>query len=472
MNKYKYLLENTLIFALSGIIVKILSFFMLPLYTRMLTTSDYGIAELINTTVTLLMPFFSLSIAEAVIRYMLIKDYNKSSIFTIATLIIVAGGILLLLFKPVFSMVSEEIDTYFTYFILIYFTTTVEQMLFKFAKGLEKVKECSINAIVIVSVTICSNLILLLKFNMGLSGYLTSIIAAQIVSSIYLAIVCKVWRYFDIKSISKTVIREMLFYSIPFIPSAIAWWVNSAFDRYMIVYMLGVTANGLFGAASKLPATINVVTSVFTQAWQLSGIKEFEEEGYDKFFSNIYNMYNAVMVICVAVLIPLTPLIARFLFSGEFYKAWVYAPVLYIASVFTGISGVLASAFYAVKQTKFLMRSTLIGAAVNIGLNYVLIKAIGIQGAGIATMVSFATVYLVRYFSAKRYINLDINIFKTVLTYALLMLQAMIMALQIKFMYVISVMICIFIVVLNMSEVKKMVEKSNIIIKKLIGGRK
>ena len=101
-----------------------------------------------------------------------------------------------------------------------------------------------------------------------------------------------------------------------------------------------------------------------------------------------------------------------------------------------------------------------------------LIKAIGIQGAGIATMVSFATVYLVRYFSAKRYINLDINIFKTVLTYALLMLQAMIMALQIKFMYVISVMICIFIVVLNMSEVKKMVEKSNIIIKKLIGGRK
>ena len=86
------------------------------------------------------------------------------------------------------------------------------------------------------------------------------------------------------------------------------------------------------------------------------------------------------------------------------------------------------------------MRSTLIGAAVNIGLNYVLIKAIGIQGAGIATMVSFATVYLVRYFSAKRYINLDINIFKTVLTYALLMLQAMIMALQIFILK--SLLIC------------------------------
>lgn len=457
MNKYKYLLQNTILFALSGVLVKVLSFLMLPLYTDALTTAEYGIAELMHTTITLITPFLSLSIAEAVIRFLLIKDSNRKAIFTASLLIIVAGTIILLFMRPIFTVLSEDIDNFFVYFVLWYFSMTLENMLFLFAKGLEKVKACSINGVVVVLVTVFTNLLLLLKFNMGLEGYLIAMIAAQVVSSIYLGIVCKVWKYFDIRKMDRKVTKEMLAYSIPFIPTAIAWWINSAFDRYMIVFFLGVAANGMFGAASKLPATINVITSVFIQAWQLSGVKEYGEEDYDSFFTNIYNLYNLVMIAAIAVLIPFTPLLAKFLFSGEFYGAWVYAPVLYISSLFSGLTGILASAFYAVKKTGFLMQSTLIGAAVNIVLNYLLIKTFGIQGAGIATMLSFAVVFLARLLKAKKYVDIKVHLIRDIISYALLSAEAYVIVMQIPYMYAVASGIVLLIFVLNIDTIKRTV---------------
>ena len=456
MNKYRYLLANTLLFALSGIIVKILSFFMLPLYTGVLTTTEYGIAELMHTTIMLLTPVLSLSVAEAVIRFLLVKDCDKKAVFTASMVIIAAGTVVLALTKPLVEKLSPEIGEYFVYFLLLYFATTVENALFRFAKGLEKVKACSLNGVIIVLVTIFTNLLLLLKFNMGLEGYLIAMIAAQAVSSIYLAVVCRVWKYCSMRGMKKTVTMEMLAYSIPFIPTAIAWWINSAFDRYMLVFILGTAANGLFGVASKIPAIINTVTSVFIQAWQISGIKEYGDEEYEQFFANIYNLYNILMVLMVAVLIPITPVLAKFLFAGEFYEAWTYVPVLCISSIFSGLTGVVASVFYAVKKTKILMHSTISGAVVNIVLNYILIKKMGINGAGIATMVSFAVVFFVRYTEARKYIRLKINLIRDIVSYILLVTEAVIMVMQPKWMYIAAAAVAIVVVAINIGTLYRL----------------
>lgn len=97
-NKYKELGKNVFLFTLSGFIPKILSFILVPLYTSYLTTYDYGISDLIVTTVQLLIPILTLDIQDAVMRYSLDKNYDNTNVLSYAVHVICKGaGVLLIL---------------------------------------------------------------------------------------------------------------------------------------------------------------------------------------------------------------------------------------------------------------------------------------------------------------------------------------------------------------------------------------
>ena len=83
-NKYKRLIKNILLLFTGNFVSKVLSFLMVPFYTSILTTSDYGVSDLITTTVLLVLPFFSLLMDEAVMRFTLDEGSEKKQVFTIA----------------------------------------------------------------------------------------------------------------------------------------------------------------------------------------------------------------------------------------------------------------------------------------------------------------------------------------------------------------------------------------------------
>ena len=94
--KYSYLSKNILLFMISGFVPKILTFLLVPIYTRYLTTEEYGISDLISTTVSLLLPIFTLDIQDAVMRFAMDKNYNQKDVFSIAFKIISMGFIIIL----------------------------------------------------------------------------------------------------------------------------------------------------------------------------------------------------------------------------------------------------------------------------------------------------------------------------------------------------------------------------------------
>ena len=81
--KYKNLTKNTALFAISSFGTKILSFLIVPLYTNILTTSEYGIADIITTTGTLIMYICTLDIGAGVLRLSLIHIWNGEMIISI-----------------------------------------------------------------------------------------------------------------------------------------------------------------------------------------------------------------------------------------------------------------------------------------------------------------------------------------------------------------------------------------------------
>ena len=447
--KYRYLLTNTLIFTISGLLSKFISFLMVPLYTGVLTTAEYGIADMIHTTVTLLLPFLTLSIIEAAIRFCLGRESNKEEIFSSTVFVLLFSILLLSVIEPIVGAISQTMRDYYSYFWLIFTTTIIAQMFFKFVKGLEKIQICAVNSVVIVVSLVMSNLFFLLVLKTGLKGYLSSLVVAEAASALYLFIAARLWRYFRISSINKRLIVEMLRYSIPFIPNAVAWWVNTASDRYIIIALCGVAANGLYSVGNKIPAMLAIVTSIFQQAWQISGVKEYDGDEYSRFYSTVYQSYVSIITIGCSVIMTMTPFMATVLFQKDFFVAWKFTPFLIIGAMFSGISGVLSAIFFATKKNGLLLISTFVGAVVNIVLNILFIKAVGPIGAAVSTAVSFALVWWVRYMTAQRICPFHSELIKDILMFALLFLQAIILIQEIPGSLWISLAISFIVVVIN-----------------------
>lgn len=85
MNKYKYLFKNIGLLTLSNFATKLLSFFLVPLYTSVLTMGQYGTYDLFNTTIGVLIPILTLNILDAILRFGMDKAYDKDAIVTLGT---------------------------------------------------------------------------------------------------------------------------------------------------------------------------------------------------------------------------------------------------------------------------------------------------------------------------------------------------------------------------------------------------
>lgn len=93
-DKFKKLASNTMIFAIGSIGSKFITFLLVPIYTNTLTTAEYGTTEIVVTAINLLIPFLSLSIQDAVLRFGLAPDVEAKKVIKNAVFIVGIGSII------------------------------------------------------------------------------------------------------------------------------------------------------------------------------------------------------------------------------------------------------------------------------------------------------------------------------------------------------------------------------------------
>lgn len=427
MNKYKYLLKNIGLLTISNFGTKILSFILIPVYTNVLSTADYGTYDVYSTTVSLLMPILTFNIIEAVMRFALDDKKKKNEVFTIGikqAIIAILIVICLIVFNNIFCII-RIFTIYPIYFSLLFASSLLYDLLIQFARGIEYITDVAVAGVINSIVMIGLNVWFLVFLKIGLDGYFLANIMACIIPCIYMGGRLSIWKYCK-KDINTTLETEMYSYSKPLVFNTLAWWINNVSDRYIVTWLCGVSANGIYSIAYKIPSILNAFQSIFNQAWTISAVKEFNSDS-GTFYSKVYKIYNCGMVTVCSILIVLDKLIAQILFSNDFYLAWKFAPFLMISVVFGALSGLLGGIFSATKMSKVYASTTLVGASVNTVLNIILVKLYGPVGASIATAVSYCLVWFSRYKSANRIVKLDINIKKDICAYNLLVIQSLIL---------------------------------------------
>ncbi len=433
----------------------------MPLYTACLSPGEYGVVDLIAQTANILIPIVTLSAADAALRFALDTKVleEQKKIYSSLLAIVLCGFAVLALLYPLFRQFGY-LQGNALLLVIYVLTASLKQLNATFVRALEKVKLYAVDGIVTTLSMLLLNILFLLAFKWGIKGYLLAIILSDGISSVFLFVTAKLWRYIGIKAPDKALMREMLRYSVPLIPTTLLWLITSISDRFIITFFHGEAVNGINAVAYKIPTILTTVFTMFSNAWNMSAITENNSEDRAKFYTNVFSLNQAFMYVASAGILLLNRPITYLWVNRAYYEAHRYSPILTIATVFTCFNVFLGSAYMASKKTKQSFITSLGAGVINILLNFMLIPDFGIYGAAFATAISYFIIFFVRLFDTRAIIGFDFSIprvlINTVLlvamvflnqisswwTYALLaILFALVLALNFKDLYKIAMFI-------------------------------
>ncbi len=221
-----------------------------------------------------------------------------------------------------------------------------------YARGMNCIIDVSAAGIMGAFVCVALNIYFLVYRGLGLEGYFIANIAGDTCIVLYIFIRMKIWRCKLFSPISKKLRSQMLSYSIPLILSSVSWWINNLSDRYIVIWLCGAAANGIYSVGYKIPQILNAFQQVFYNAWVLSSIKEYNSKDRGYFYSIVYNLYNYGMIVLCSILIILSRFIAYILYAKDFYICMEICSILLISIVFGAMCGALNGVFYACKATR------------------------------------------------------------------------------------------------------------------------
>lgn len=419
-NRLAELIKNTFIFGLGLIGSKAIQFFLLPFFTNELSAAEYGSIELVVTLASLMIPVVTLGLSDSVLRFGLSDQYKKSQIFQSSVFFLVISSSLALLLFPVFS-IWDSIKSWTSYLVLIIIVQSIRTNFSIFVKIKDKSLVYSVDSIVLTLVTAILDIWLIKFCNMGIEGYFIAEIMGNIISILFLFLMGQLYQEgWPVQIPNLLLIKSMAGYSFPLIFNGISWWVANFSDRAILNIFYSESYVGIYSVSAKIPAIITTALSMFTQAWTLTAVKEYEAKNRKKLFQRVYDIYIAILFLGVTFVILIIKPFIKLYVGKNFFESWKYIPFLLVGTAFLGISNYFGAIYSAAKLNKKEVKSTIICAISNIFLNFVLIPRFGIIGAVFATMCSYIIIDLIRIWDTKRIISIDARV--TYLLFNLLIL--------------------------------------------------
>lgn len=463
--KYKNLSRNVGLFFISSFGHKILAFFFVPLYTNFLTTRQYGTVDLISTTVNLLLPIFTLNIAEAVMRFT-IDDKDNDSYLGIGIKVLVRGFCLLSCIMMVLWIcpILSAYKPYYIWILAIYTINSLYNLEQSYLRAINRISTMVRGSLLNSIIMFLADIALIAIFKLGIEGYYMAMLLGLGIAAIYMDMKESIHQHIKWTIVNQAKIQAAcLSYCIPTVFTTIGWWINSSLDRYFVIKICGLEQNGIYSMAYKIPSILAMLQSIFNQAWVLTAITEFDPADSDNFFSKTYELYVSAMLLAASLLVFSNLVLARILYMKDFFEAWRCVPMLLMATLFSALAGYLGGIFAAVKDMRVCAYTVILSAVTNILLNIWLIPIYGIQGAAIATAIAYMVSWTGRVVFAKRHIRINISFIKNIAGFALFLLQIF-LSLSTHHAYHGQAILLILLVILYFNHYKKII---NIAIRRL-----
>lgn len=458
-SKYYRLIKDTIVFGIGNLGSKLILFLLVPLYTNYMTKAEYGIADLVSSLSELILPFVSLVIFDAVQRFAFSKHEKREDVLLGGLLICLAGTLSMIAITPLVALYNTitEWRWYLSIYVILTMYANVER---NYLKALDKNLLFSSLSILQAIVLASLNIVFLCYGRMGVRGYLISMCISQAVTVVGAFVFGGLPKELRRSEYNSDLIKRMLIYSFPLIFNNISWWAIHSFDKVVLERLLGATALGMYTVASKMPSLVNVMTSIFSQAWGISAVREYESENEIEYYSSVFSILQ-VIIFGVCIVITMTiKLFMNYYVGPQFLESWRYVPLLVVAASFYSLGSFFASLYGVLMKSINNMVTTIISSSICIIMTLIMIPRVGVWGAVVGTYAAYIVIMIIRMLDVKRYIDVNVGGYKFIINVLIVTIQALLVSFEIYNSLIVSTIAVVLMIYNNNSTINIMIKSS------------
>ncbi len=397
------------LYAIGNLGSKLITFLMVPLYTYFVNPADYGFYDLCLTLIFFAIPFMTLQLRDGAFRFLVDNEdeEKRKIVVTFAYRVMMITSIFAIISSVIIGLFSPV--RYLWLILMLLIVMSFYEVVVQIARGLG-------NTVSFVSAGIISSMgigvfsvFFVVYLDMGIEGIFWANILARVVALSFIEIKDKILqRYFVRKPNYGTMRKDIVKYTLPLIPGLVFWWIIGSTDRLFIEHYLGLSANGLYAVAYRLASILQVLSTIFYQAWQETALQQYDSADRDKFFSDMFNSYLYVLS-CILILFTFFLKINYgWLVSEEFAESIQYIYPMAVSVLLFALVAFMDMGYQCAKDTKRTLPAVILAAVVNLVSNFILVRYIGLWGVVVTSILTYIVLLIYRIFDMRRYFKLKL----------------------------------------------------------------
>ena len=427
LEKLKGLTKQTIVYGFGNIMVRMLTFILLPFYMHVLPKAEYGIAILVLTFIAFMNHVYRYGMDSAILKFYSNTDDQdakqtilSSGFYLNLITSIILSAFLLFLQKPIGSfLISNGVDNsalYIRFAAFILFFDCLSWIPMALLRLKERPRLFLAIRLVEVSLNLGLNIYFVVILRIGIKGIFLSTLISAFTKFFLLFLTM-------IKDLSLTFsgkkAKELLLFGLPLMPTGLILSAMQLVNRsFVIKKYLGADDLGLYGAGYKLGKFMMLVSVAFYYAWQPFFLKSGVNKESKQLFSRVLTYFTFVGLYLWLGLTLFIRQIAnlhigdKYLINPEYHASIQIVPYLLLAFVFYGVYQIFLPGIYHKKKTKYIALNMLVAGIVNVGLNFLLVPRIGILGASFGTLTGFIVLAYLTYWKSQQLIKIEYEYFR------------------------------------------------------------
>ena len=392
----KRLASSLAAYQVADVVSKFIAVILLPVYTRYIPPSGYGVVELLATGVIFVSIIVRFGIIEAFLRFYFTDEdperrdaLARRAIGFLLLTSTVAAAVLVLVAGPLSRLVLGYRDiTTFRIAVLGLWTFTNLELAYGLLRVDERIRTYAVASLINVGLTVAASLVLVVGYDKGVRGLLLGNYGASTL------VLFGLWWTMRGRLLRRRPggerLPRLLRFGLPTMPAEISVYALSIVDRYYIYHDRSPRLAGLYSIAIKLAGSVAFIVRAFQYAWPPLAYSVTDDAEAARLYGLVTTYYVLVSGWVVAGLALLGRWVVRLLTAHAYYGAYRALPWVALGWAMYGLWVVFLVIAGRVGATSRNFPASLAGLIANVVLLVVLVPPLGIAGAGIALCGAYA----------------------------------------------------------------------------------
>ena len=393
------------VYAIGNIGSKLITFLMVPLYTYFVhDTGDFGYYDVCLTVCLLLLPFFTLQLRDGAFRFLLDCDdeTQRRRIVSFVARTMASSLVITLLVAIVLALFTDI--QHLGYAVGLLIAMSLQEVYSQVFRGLGNNRAFVMVGILSALGIGVFSVIFVAYMGWGIKGiFLANIIARVLALLLVEAKVRLITRHTSWNINIGKVGWEILRFTLPLLPGSLCWWLTGSSDRLFIKHFLGLDVNGVYAVAIRFTGIINTLAIIFYQAWQETAILQYHSPDRDRFFSRMFNSYIFLLGIILVGYVFMLKVNYSWLVAPQYHESLNYIYPLGLSAVLFALSAFFDMGYQCAKDTPRTLPAIVLAAIVNVALNFLLIKPLGVYGVILTQFITYIVLFTYRWHDMRHY---------------------------------------------------------------------